>query len=133
MHAICKRYIELALAEIDLFDMTSIAVDETSYQRRHNYLTLVADARESKVVFVAEGKDAATIKAFIKGVKTNLPNARITFDKFQVVAHVSKAVDPMRRTEQRTDPEFKGLRWPLLKDRDRLTAAQRTDLDALIV
>ncbi|MEX3605601.1 MAG: transposase [Burkholderia sp.] len=62
-----------------------------------------------------------------------MPNARITFDKFHVVIHASKAVDPIRRIEQRTDPEFNGLRWSLLKDRDRLTAAQRADLDALTV
>ncbi|MEX3605385.1 MAG: helix-turn-helix domain-containing protein [Burkholderia sp.] len=48
VNAICKRYVELVLAEIDLSDMTSIAVDETSYQREHNYLTLVADALERK-------------------------------------------------------------------------------------
>ncbi|MEX3605677.1 MAG: transposase [Burkholderia sp.] len=46
---------------------------------------------------------------FIKGVETNLPNARITFDTFHVVAHAPKAVDPMRRIEQRTDPELKGI------------------------
>ncbi|KAF1050458.1 MAG: hypothetical protein GAK41_01591 [Burkholderia gladioli] len=114
--------------------MTNVAVDETSYKRGHNYLTLVADALERKVVFVAEGKDAATIDAFveclrehggepeqitsvsidmspalIKGVETHLPNARITFAKFHVVSHASKAVDEMRRIEQRTDPELKGL------------------------
>ncbi|MEX3605612.1 MAG: hypothetical protein VB142_02835 [Burkholderia sp.] len=57
MNDICKRYVELAFAEIDLSNMTSITVDETSYQRGHNYLTLVADARERKVVFVIEGKE----------------------------------------------------------------------------
>lgn len=70
--------------------------------------------------------------AFIKGVTKHLPNARITFDKFHVVAHASTAVDKTRRAEQKTDPDLKGLRWVLLKDRDRLPAAQRADLDALI-
>ncbi len=37
-----------------------------------------------------------------------------------------------RRQEQKTDPNLKGLRWALLKERDRLPAAQRADLDALI-
>jgi transposase len=41
--------------------------------------------------------------AFIKGVTDQLPKAKITFDKFHVVAHASQAVDQMRRTEQRTD------------------------------
>ena len=59
-------------------------------------------------------------------------HARITFDKFHVVAHASAAVDKTRRIEQKTDPSLKGLRWTLLKDRDGLPAAQRADLDALI-
>ena len=70
--------------------------------------------------------------AFIKGVAEHLPNARVTFDKFHVVAHASAAVDQMRRLEQRTDPSLKGLRWTLLKNRDRLSDEGRADLDALI-
>ncbi|MGT2434147.1 ISL3 family transposase (plasmid) [Cupriavidus basilensis] len=157
VYAICERYVDLAVAELDLAGMTAAAVDETSYRRGHNYLTLVADADARNVVFVTEGKDAATVgkfaehlrehnaapeqigvvsidmsPAFIKGVSEHLPNARITFDKFHVVAHASAAVDKTRRIEQKTDPSLKGLRWTLLKDRDGLPAGQRADLDALI-
>lgn len=157
VHAICSRYVDLALAEADLSAVTAVAIDETSCRRGHNYLTIAADAIERKVVFVTEGKDAKTITqfadwlmthkgtpeqvrsvsldmsaAFIKGVTEKLPNARITFDKFHVVAHASAAVDQMRRAEQRSDPSLKGLRWVLLKDRDRLSTASRADLDALI-
>lgn len=35
VRAICKRYVELALVEIDLSDVTSAAVDETCYKRGH--------------------------------------------------------------------------------------------------
>lgn len=70
--------------------------------------------------------------AFIKGVSDHLPNAHITFDKFHVIAHPSAAMDKMRRIEQKTDSELKGLRWALLKDRSNLSASQFTDLDALI-
>lgn len=38
-----------------------MAIDETSYRRGHNYITLAADAEERKVVFVAEGRDAQTL------------------------------------------------------------------------
>ena len=69
--------------------------------------------------------------AFIRGVTDHLPNARITYDKFHVVAHASTAVDQTRRREQRTDPSLKGLRWALLKDRSKLKPEQRKDLDAL--
>ena len=71
-------------------------------------------------------------EALVLALAQYLPNARITFDKFHVVAHASSAVVKTRRMEQKTDPTLKGLRWALLKDRDRLPAAQRADLDSLI-
>jgi transposase len=70
--------------------------------------------------------------AFIRGVANHLTKARITFDKFHVVAHASAALDHTRRLEQRRDPSLKGLRWTLLKDRQRLSAEARADLGALI-
>lgn len=157
VHAICSRYVDLALAEADLSEVTAVAIDETSSRRGHNDLTIAADTDERKVVFVTEGKDAKTVAgfadwltahkgspeqvrlvgidmspAFIRGVTEHLPSARITFDKFHVVAHASAAVDQMRRLEQRTNPSLKGLRWTLLKDRGRLSDESRADLDALV-
>ena len=141
VHAICSRYVELALASADLSEVTTVAIDETSYRRGHEYLTLVADMQARRVVFVTTGKDASTIErfaaylgqhggkpeqvgsvsidmspAFIKGVNEHLPDARLTFDKFHVVAHASKALDTVRRQQQKVDPELKGMRWTLLKD-----------------
>jgi len=157
VHAICARYVDLAVAQADLSAVSAVAIDETACRRGHDYLTIAADADERKVVFATEGRDAATIArfaehlaahkarpeqitavsidmspAFIKGVTDNLPNARITFDKFHVIAHASQAVDSVRRVEQRTDPALKGLRWTLLKDRSRLSRDQAADLDMLV-
>jgi transposase len=50
----------------------------------------------------------------------------------RVHAICSRYVDQTRRLEQRTDPSLKGLRWTLLKDRDRLSAESRADLGGLI-
>lgn len=155
--AICKRYVDLALDQADYSEVKRLAADETSRARGHDYITLVADADERRVLFVTEGRDAATIAAFakdlkahggdplaiesisidmspafIKGITANLPNATITFDKFHVIAHASTAVDKMRRIEQRTDPSLKGLRWKLLKDRDALAPPARAELDLLV-
>lgn len=155
--AICERYVELALAQADFSAVHELAIDETSRARGHDYITLAADAREHRVLAVAEGRSADTVAAladelnahacdptqvssvsidmspaFIKGCAEHLPNARITFDKFHVIWHASTAVDQMRRIEQRTDGSLKGLRWSLLKDRSRLAATAAADLDALI-
>ena len=70
--------------------------------------------------------------AFIEGVNEHLPDARLTFDKFHVVAHASKALDTVRRQQQKVDPELKGMRWTLLKDANKLNLAQLTDLEALV-
>jgi transposase len=150
VHAICTRYVELAVERTDLSAVDHVAFDETSYKRGHNYLTLAVDVDARRVASVAEGKDASTIgafaddlrahngdpknitsvsidmsPAFIKGVTDNLPNARNTFDKFHVIAHTGDAVSEMRRLEQKTDPALKGLRWTLLKDRSTLSRACR--------
>jgi len=157
VYAICARYVELALAEADLSGVYDVAIDETSSRRGHNYLTLVADMTARRVVFVTEDRDSQCIAefaqylrdhqgnpyqiesvsidmspAFIKGVDEHLPLARVTFDKFHVVAHASTAVDKMRRIEQKNDPDLKGMRWALLKDRSKLGSEQRDDLDALV-
>jgi transposase len=146
----------LLVEAADLSDVEAVAIDETSCQRGHAYLTLVADAEHRKVLFGTEGRAATTVElfaqhmaahggdpkqvtsasidmspAFIKGVTEVLPQARITFDKLHVMAHASTAVDKMRRSEQRTDPALKGLRWTLLKDPGKLSASQRADLAAL--
>jgi transposase len=52
VHAICSRYVDLALAEADLSEVAAVAIDETSSRRGHNYLIIAADAETRKVVFV---------------------------------------------------------------------------------
>jgi transposase len=155
--AICKRYVDLGLEQADFSEVKRLAADETSKARGHDYITLVADADERRVLFVTEGKDAETIKefaedfaahggdpgaiesisidmskAFIKGVTDHLPQARITFDKFHVTSHANTAVEQTRRLEQKIDPNLKGLRWKLLRNRDGLTPEARADLDAFV-
>jgi transposase len=155
--AICERYVGLALQAADFSAVRALAIDETSRARGHDYITLAADATQRRVLAVAEGREAKTIAAiaadlaahgcpseqvdsvsidmspaFIKGCAEELPNARITFDKFHVVWHANAALDKMRRIEQRADKSLKGLRWSLLKDRASLRPEAAADLDALI-
>jgi transposase len=155
--AICRVYVDLAVAQADYSEVRHLAIDETSRARGHDYVTLAADAARRAVIFVSEGRDAQAIAAlaedltshggdpkaiegtsidmspaFIKGVSEHLPNAQITFDKFHVVAHASVAIDKTRRIEQQNDPSLKGLRWKLLKDRRGLSGEHRAELDALL-
>lgn len=155
--AIAGHYVERALAQADFSAVRELAIDETSRARGHDYVTIAADAERRAVLFVTETREAEAIgrlahdlrahggdpeaiqavsidmsPAYIKGVTTHLPQAQITFDKFHVIAHASHALDLTRRAEQKRDPTLKGLRWALLKDRDRLSDARRADLDSLL-
>ncbi len=157
VHAICTRYVDLARAQADLSGVEALAIDETSRAKGHDYVTVFADAQQRSVIGVQEGRRAQTVgrfaehlarhggepanihsvsidmsPAYIKGVAEHLPNAQVTFDKFHVIAHASKALDATRRMEQRGDPTLKGLRWTLLKDRRKLNPAQRAGLNALL-
>ena len=63
--------------------------------------------------------------AFIKGVKDNLPNAQITFDKFHVLKLINEAVDKVRRAEASSNPVLTGLRYIFLKNEINLTEKQK--------
>ncbi len=155
--ALCDRYVTEAVSAADFSEVRRIAIDETSRAKGHDYVTLFADAQARKVIYVAEGNEAVTVEgfagnlcahhgkptqievvsidmwpAFIRGVTDHLPNAQITFDKFHVIAHASTAIEETRRLEQKLDPSIKGLRWALLKDRSKLNASQRAELDSLL-
>lgn len=157
VHALCRRYVDLALEQADFGDVKALAIDETSRARGHDYITLAADAAQRRVLSVVEGRDAAAVAAiaeelkahgcapeqiesvsidmspaFIRGCAQSLPKARITFDKFHVIWHANAAVDQTRRREQRTDPTLKGMRWTLLRDVFNLNASAGAALHALL-
>lgn len=124
--------------------LTHIGVDELSYRRHHEYVTVVVDHKRGHVVWAKPGKNADTLKAFfdelgpercakleavtidmsgayIKAVTECSPQAQIIFDRFHVQRLVQDAVDEVRREEVRAAPsdeerkQLKGTRWPLLK------------------
>ena len=153
---VIQHYVDKAVDAKDLSKVRKIAVDETSARRGHDYVTLFADAVSRRVVHVADGKSGETIgdfvrrlekqggdkrnitdasidmsAAFIAGVRENLPNARVTFDRFHVVKLVNEAVDEVRRLESRRDPLLKGARYIWLKNAENLTKDQAGQLAAL--
>ncbi len=152
---IVEHYVWRAVEKLDLSRVQRIAADETSARRGHDYISLFVDMARRKVVYVADGKDAATVKefadfleahggrreavtdasidmgaAFEAGIKENLPNAEITFDKFHVIKLANEAVDPVRREEARNNFQIKGRRYILLKNVDRLTQEALSRLEA---
>ena len=63
--------------------------------------------------------------AFIKGVRDNLPKAKITFDKFHILKIINTGVDKVRREEVKDNPILKGARYVFLKNTQNLTKKQK--------
>jgi transposase len=153
---VMHHYVDEARERADHSDVTRVAFDETAARRGHNYVTLFVDLLRRRVLFVADGKDAATVeafatdlaahggdpaaiaevgidmsKAFIAGTAESLPNAAITFDKFHLVKLINEAVEEVRRTEQKSRPELNNSRYLWLKNPPNLSPRQRAQLDSL--
>ena len=119
-----KHYLEQDYGQPDLNGLRVLAVDEIAIKKGHNYLTVVLDFLTGRVVFVGKDRKAKTLKRFfnqlsicqrkkieavamdmwdpfIKAVKDKLPNAKIVFDLFHVVASFSRVIDIVRNREHR--------------------------------
>ncbi|QZT34570.1 ISL3 family transposase [Caldalkalibacillus thermarum TA2.A1] len=146
-------YVHRAMQELDLSTVRRIAIDETSVRRGHDYITLFVDVDTKKVLFATEGKDSSVLSqfkqhledkgipasqieecccdmspAFINGIESTFPNAKITYDKFHVMKMVNEAVDTVRRAEQKEVDDLKKTRYIWLKNEQNLTAKQREQL-----
>jgi len=153
---ILHYYVEQALEAADYSEVAVLGIDETASKRGHDYVSLFVDLEVPRVVYVTEGKEAATVKrfkehlmchggdaekirqvccdmspAFMKGITENFPNASITFDKFHVMKILNEAVDQVRREEQRRRPELKKTRYLWLKNPGNLKKSQGTRLREL--
>lgn len=118
--AICERVVADQLDDTRFEGLVNVGVDEISWKKHHNYLTLVSNHETSKIVWGAPGKNAATLDgffdqigpgntatieavsmdmgpAFIKSVKANAPDAVICIDPFHVVQLATNALDVVRR------------------------------------
>jgi transposase len=153
-------HIDKAYAGLDLSELVHVGVDEMSCRKGHNYLTVFADLVNKRVVFATEGKDHATFerfaqeilkhnghpkaitavamdmsKAYQKGAKEELGNARIVFDPFHVSALVSEAVDEVRRCETAAGPEaratLKKSIYLFRKNPENLTEEEQARMDEL--
>ena len=103
-----------------------IGIDETAFQRRHEYVTVILDKDEDTVIDILDDRKAKTLDnwfsqqeksdfyrlesitmdmwdPFIKSVKKHFENAGelIAFDRFHVAGHFAKALNKVRAAEHR--------------------------------
>jgi len=120
-----------------LENLFEIGIDEVSWKRQHNYLTLVADHLRGQIVWGTEGNDSKATNRFFrqlgksrshalevisldmgpgyaKSAREHAPQAIIAIDPFHVVALANRALDDVRRAY-----------WNKLRELDDPDAARR--------
>lgn len=137
-----------------------IGIDDKSYKKGHKYLIVVVDHDTGRVVWVCEGRDQDTVRAFFDALGSEraaelthvscdgaqwihdvigerAPQALICMDPFHVQQWAGEAVDEVRRRITREakaagQPVTTGQsRWALLKSPQRLTGTQQATLAAI--
>jgi transposase len=138
-----------------------IGLDEISIRKGHTYRIVVTDlVRRRPIWFGGTDRSEQSLdaffewlgprksarielavmdmwKAFRKSTNTNAPQAKILFDKFHVLRHLSDALDKVRKQEygrlRGTDRRFiKGQKYNLLSHRENLTLEGRQALKLLL-
>jgi transposase len=124
--AIQARAVDRGLARRKQTPLHEIAIDETSFQKRHEYVTVIVDRAKDVVVDVLNDRKAETLSVwfasqkpsllrgirtitmdmwdpFIKAVRDTIPDAesKICFDRFHVAMYFGKALDKVRAMEHR--------------------------------
>jgi len=139
----------------------AIGVDEVSVKRGHTYQIVVADLDQKRPIWMGgDGRTEADMDRFFdhiseerskeiclavmdmwrpfrKSTMRNAPKARIVFDKFHVLRHLSDALDQVRRHEYKrvNDKErkfIKGQRYNLLSHKANLDMEGRRALRLLL-
>lgn len=153
---IIKRQVNEVLFSEPVGSVTHIGIDETSSKKGHEYLTIVTDRVQQKVVGIGIGRDAESVneafqeieiregnlakiktatmdmwRAYILGVSTHLSKANIIFDRFHLASNLNKKIDAIRKAEQKEFAELKGTKYAWLKNGENLTEEVRKTIKIL--
>ena len=157
---IVHHYVDQAVEAQDLSETEQAGIDDTSFRRGQDYVTVFCDLdpQQRRAVFVTEGRDQQTVEqfagflkehggdpenitevcqdmsaAYLAGVREHLDNAQVTFDRYHVKQKLSEAIDEVRRAEAKQHKELlKNTRYLWLKRPDNLTEKQLDWLDELL-
>jgi transposase len=142
-----------------LENLYRIGVDEISYRRGHQYLTIVADHDTGRVVWVAKGKRGKALEDFYDAVgddgrarieavsmdlgttyrdatRRRVPHAAVCFDPFHVIQITNRALDAVYKAAGHEHPTgvgdraWRNTRFALRAGAENLTDDQRELLNA---
>lgn len=160
-HHIMARAVERGLARREPIVPKQLGLDEKSFGRGPRYATIATDIEAGAVIDVAEGRTKESVyrslgsyslaalaqveavaidmsPTYISAVRACIQGAqeKIVFDRYHVVAHMTDAVDKVRRAEHKHlqadgDERLTGTRYAWLYARENLPDKYRVTFDAL--
>lgn len=121
---IMKRAVDRGLARRETDEVTRVGIDEKSFGKGQDYVSLMTDIDGGRVLEVVPGRDREAAdklwetlpesqreqveaiamdmwRAFESSAKANAPQADIVYDRFHVSKHLNEAVDKVRRKENK--------------------------------
>jgi transposase len=142
------------LQHAEIPEITRIGVDEKSFLKGHNYVTVVSCLERGKVIWATPGRDEAALDtffqaigperaakiefvtrdecpAYIKSLHKNIPHAMQISDKFHVVKKLNEAIDAVRRELSADKEASKGFMWIMRHREFNLSDKQKIKLDEL--
>ncbi len=150
VNEIKRRAVARGLERRESAPIQRLGIDEKSFRKGHNYVSVLTDLQGSRVLDVAEGRDGAACeklfgtltseqlkrveaiamdmwRAYIKAAAQYLPNADIVHDRFHVSQHLNQAIDKVRRQEHKAllkqkDDTLKNSKYLWLTGFENLTA-----------
>lgn len=149
----CQRGLQHRDMKSTCFERLSI--DEKSFKKGHQYVSVLSDPASGCVLDVVEGRDKNACKqlitntltdeqrsqvkqvsmdmwrAFMSGCAEALPDAKVVHDRFHLVKYLNGAIDKVRRREVKKHDELKSSRYALLKNKQNLTQTQRIKFEAI--
>lgn len=124
VNEIKRRAVARGLERRQAVAVKYLGIDEKSFRKGHNYISLLTDLDRSRVLDVAEGRDESACdklfeglteeqlkevkaiamdmwRAYIKAAESYLPDADIVHDRFHISQHLNQAIDKVRRQEHK--------------------------------
>jgi len=138
-----------------------IGIDEVSFQKRHEYVTVVCDHDRNRVVYLADDRKTTSLDgfyeslsdkqkvciesasmdmwpAFINATRKHIPDAdsKISFDRFHIAKMFNDAIEKVRRAEHKAllsdgDNSMVGSRYYWLQHLGDVSRKRWPDFKAL--
>ncbi len=159
VHSIMKRAVDRGLYRREVDQVKHVGLDEKSFRRGQDYVSLLTDLDGSRVLEVVPGRTEAAAdqlwetlpqeqisqieavaidmsQAYENSVRNKAPQAAIVYDKFHISKHLNEAVDQVRRQEQKVlkeagDRRLTGTKQLWLYNPMNLRESQRDEFETL--